>query len=100
MENNKQDSLNGRKEKYKRYMENIRLIDNYQPNGGVDDIRIIYDRVNDKICFETPSLYEFVDLGLPSGTKWATCNVGATKPEDYGLFFAWGETQGYTRNYR
>lgn len=42
------------------------------------------------------SLYEFVDLGLPSGLKWATTNVGASKPEEYGLYFAWGETQGYT----
>ena len=39
---------------------------------------------------------EFVDLGLPSGLKWATCNVGATKPEEYGLYFQWGATQGYT----
>ena len=37
--------------------------------------------------------HEYVDLGLPSGTLWATCNVGATKPEDYGDYFAWGETQ-------
>ncbi len=34
---------------------------------------------------------EAVNLGLPSGTLWATCNVGATKPEDYGDYFAWGE---------
>ena len=40
--------------------------------------------------------YEYVDLGLPSGLKWATCNVGATSPEEYGLYFAWGETTGYT----
>ena len=33
----------------------------------------------------------FVDLGLPSGVKWATCNVGATKPEEYGAYYAWGE---------
>ena len=36
-----------------------------------------------------------VDLGLPSGLKWATCNVGATQPEDYGDYFAWGETETY-----
>jgi len=36
--------------------------------------------------------HEFVDLGLPSGLKWATCNVGATTPEDYGNYYAWGET--------
>ena len=34
----------------------------------------------------------WVDLGLPSGTKWATCNVGATSPEKYGKYYAWGET--------
>lgn len=32
-----------------------------------------------------------IDLGLPSGTKWACCNVGATKPEQYGGYYAWGE---------
>lgn len=34
-----------------------------------------------------------IDLGLPSGTKWACCNIGATKPEDIGSLFAWGETE-------
>lgn len=37
--------------------------------------------------------HECVDLGLPSGLKWATCNVGATAPEEYGGYFAWGETE-------
>ena len=37
--------------------------------------------------------HEYVDLGLPSGLLWATCNVGADNPEDYGDYFAWGETQ-------
>lgn len=36
--------------------------------------------------------HAYVDLGLPSGTKWATCNVGATTPEGYGNYYAWGET--------
>ena len=40
--------------------------------------------------------YDYVDLGLPSGTKWATCNVGASKPSDAGLYFQWGDTVGYT----
>ena len=39
-----------------------------------------------------PDNHEYVDLGLPSGTLWATCNVGATSPEDMGDYFAWGET--------
>jgi hypothetical protein len=33
-----------------------------------------------------------IDLGLPSGTKWACCNVGACTPEGYGNYYAWGET--------
>lgn len=36
--------------------------------------------------------HEYVDLGLPSGTLWATCNVGADSPEDYGDYYAWGDT--------
>lgn len=43
-----------------------------------------------------PSDVVAVDLGLPSGTKWANMNVGATAEEEYGLFFAWGETVGYS----
>ncbi len=40
--------------------------------------------------------HAYVDLGLPSGTLWATCNVGADTPEGYGDYFAWGETQPKT----
>ena len=36
--------------------------------------------------------HEYVDLGLPSGTLWATCNLGANAPEDFGDYIAWGET--------
>ena len=41
----------------------------------------------------TTNGHEWVELGLPSGTLWATCNVGADNPEEYGDYFAWGETQ-------
>lgn len=40
--------------------------------------------------------HDYVDLGLPSGTLWATCNVGADTHEDYGDYFAWGETEPKT----
>ena len=36
--------------------------------------------------------HDYIDLGLPSGTMWATCNVGAESPDQYGDYFAWGET--------
>ena len=41
----------------------------------------------------TSSNHDYVDLGLPSGTLWAAYNVGATKPEEFGDYFAWGETE-------
>ena len=53
----------------------------------------------DSISFTSPATgtengYEWVNLGL--SVKWATCNVGATKPEEYGDYFAWGETEPKT----
>ena len=49
----------------------------------------------DSVVFVAPVTpqYEAVDLGLPSGVKWASFNVGATKPEEYGGYYAWGETE-------
>ena len=45
-------------------------------------------------CFaQSSSNIEPVDLGLPSGTKWANMNLGATKPSDIGDYFAWGEIE-------
>ena len=38
--------------------------------------------------------FEYIDLGLPSKTMWATCNIGASKPEDEGLLFQWGRVDG------
>lgn len=60
---------------------------------------------NVSICNDNPTVahynpydpyngYEYVDLGL--NVKWAKYNVGATKEEEYGLYFQWGDTQGYT----
>ena len=47
---------------------------------------------------EPEDTHAYVDLGLPSGTLWATCNVGADSPEDYGDYFAWGETTPQSDN--
>ena len=40
---------------------------------------------------------EYVDLGLPSGNKWAKCNLGAISEEQAGLYYQWGDTIGYTK---
>ena len=50
-----------------------------------------YSEVVSFTTLENPKEYEYVDLGLPSGLKWATHNIGATSPEEYGDYFAWGE---------
>ena len=82
-------------------------VGNGSGNPATVTINQILNKVDNKINEEvytkeeinamlSTSLYEWVDLGLPSGLKWAAWNVGATKPEEYGLYFAWGETQGYT----
>ena len=42
--------------------------------------------------------FDYVDLGLPSGTLWATMNVGASNPSDAGLYFQWGDTVGYSKD--
>ena len=58
---------------------------------------IMSSAYSDELSFTTLSTggdtHEYVDLGLPSGTLWATCNMGANAPEEYGDYFAWGETQ-------
>jgi len=67
-------------------------------NGGETSIteqKTFHTQAYDSPEPPTPpgSEHEYVDLGLPSGTLWATCNVGANSPEEYGDYFAWGETQ-------
>ena len=57
---------------------------------AVSDYGLAY---GNEVSFTTEAFHTYVDLGLPSGTLWATCNVGADSPEDYGDYFAWGETQ-------
>ncbi|MBR5216257.1 MAG: hypothetical protein IKV80_08565 [Bacteroidales bacterium] len=72
--------------------------------GGVEANKIYYKHVSDMEYYplawedyeeETNTIngHEYVDLGLPSGLLWATCNVGANAPEAYGNYYAWGETE-------
>ena len=45
---------------------------------------------------EQAKQYEYVDLGLPSGLKWAKCNIGAETETDYGNYYMWGSTEPNT----
>ena len=74
---------------------------NYRRNGRV--IRAIYDEdfeYEEEVSYTVSDAtgtdengYEYVDLGLSSGLKWARVNIGASAPEDYGNYYAWGETE-------
>lgn len=57
-----------------------------------DDVSFTTVSVTDMSIYESISGHPYVDLGLPSGTKWAVYNVGAFSPIEYGSYFAWGET--------
>lgn len=57
---------------------------------------VSYIEENERVNYNKPDPsngHPYVDLGLPSGTLWATCNVGASSPEEYGDYFAWGEVE-------
>jgi len=49
-----------------------------------------------KVSIGLESIFGYIDLGLPSGRLWAKCNLGASSPEEYGSYFAWGETTDKT----
>ena len=52
-----------------------------------------YKEVLTKNCYGMLNGHEWVDLGLPSGTRWASCNVGASLPQQPGKLYAWGEVE-------
>lgn len=60
-------------------------------------VRFSFQMTKAKVTTGTINGHEWVDLGLPSGTKWATCNIGATKPEEYGKYYAWAEIETKSR---
>ncbi len=67
-------------------------VDNIQPKDPEKEI--VSTKTDNKPT--NSSNHSYVDLGLPSGTLWATCNVGANNPWEYGDYFAWGETKPKT----
>ena len=66
------------------YRSYVRIGENY-----------VYGKVKTFTTDVNTNTHEYVDFGLPSGTLWATCNIGAENPWEYGDYFAWGETTGY-----
>ena len=65
----------------------------YMKSAKRDAINLTDKDAQVKYSSDTISASDVVDLGLPSGTIWSISNIGAVKPEDYGYYFAWGETR-------
>ena len=85
----------------------MKYITLFEQQTAFDNAKSTLDKPNMSLVTETGNVYslsvggggvtnEYVDLGLPSHLKWAKCNIGAEKETDAGLYFAWGETTGYT----
>ena len=79
-----------------KYLVQTNNITEEKSNKKVYYDRVILDTTDNSVYIVKGFDYNLIDLGLPSGTLWMDRNIGAKKPEDYGLYFAWGETQGYT----
>ena len=79
----------------KKYEMVIEKTDGTETVINVEDILRTYFREKDDGYTTCPdgNHPHMIDLGLPSGTKWACCNVGASAPEEYGNYYAWGEIQ-------
>ncbi len=79
---------------YDSMLGNVPGGDQFDVNGDglvtAADVTALYDYLLGNV--PSGDEHEYVDLGLPSGTLWATMNVGANSPEEYGDYFAWGET--------
>ena len=63
------------------------------PEDAVEQYVVAWNEYEERIHTKRYEEPEAIDLGLPSGLKWASFNLGATKPEEYGDYFAWGETE-------
>ena len=68
----------------------------YPQGRYVNEVKAKKAELEVKVGIGSANGHDYVDLGLPSGTLWATCNIGASKPEDYGNYYAWGETKPKT----
>ena len=67
-----------------------------EPTLGSLDYKVDLTNDNINILSNNIPLYNFIDLNLPSGLLWADRNIGAATPENAGLYFQWGDVQGYT----
>lgn len=74
-------------------MKYLKVIEK-EANAVENEYNTVYKAEDTKnVIFKPYEKYKWVDLGLSSGTKWSTINIGATSDTDYGLYFQWGKTK-------
>ena len=81
--------------KHLKLLQNDLSFDNYKISNDYKVPNVVKTKNDNQIHYQNIIHYDYVDLGLPSGTLWATKNIGAETETDFGLYFAWGETKGY-----
>ena len=90
-----QPRRNDRPQYVKDFLNMLSNTNTYQKTSSYNSSKILTNETTVLIKPTQPQNeingHEYIDLGLPSGLKWATCNIGASKPEEYGDYFAWGE---------
>lgn len=86
--------------KYLKYFEQTSAYEAYKNGSDYVTPNVSYVVENNIVNYDpesnASSSYVMVDLGLPSGLLWADRNIGASSPEDAGLYFHWGDTVGYS----
>ena len=87
--------------KYLKYFEELSAYEAYKNGSDFITPNVSYIEEIKGVSYipkveEPTQTYNMVDLGLPSGLLWADRNIGASSPEDFGLYFQWGDTVGYT----
>lgn len=77
------------------FPEFVYAFSNWTENGNVvsEDLSYTFTVTGNRNLVANFVFNTSVDMGLPSGTLWAACNLGANTPEEYGGYFAWGETE-------
>ena len=86
----------------KRYNFKVAYRDKWVTDESEIDLNVLSEDLSEflkNISTEKESPREYVNLGLPSGTLWATTNIGASLPEEYGVYFVWGDSITRRRYY-
>lgn len=84
--------------KYIKKFDSNSAIDTHISSALYEDPAVYYSTNESSLYYNIFGNQEYVNLALPSGTLWATCNVGASSPDEYGYYLSWGELEDKNTN--